>query len=270
LVESKSIRYHSFDGLEIQALLWTPHKASRAAKCPALIWVHGGPGGQTTRGYDPLIQILANHGYVVLGANHRGSSGFGKTFLAADDGKAGREPLWDCIAAKNYLASLDYVDMSRVGIIGISYGGYMVLAALTFHPDEFATGVDMFGVSNWVRALAATPLHLGAYQHGLLSRKIGGTRDDRKLLETISPSFHAHQITKPLLVLQGENDPRVQRIESDEIVSAIQKNGGIVDYVLFADEGHGFTKKKNETRAYKTILSFLDRHLRQSSKQTWN
>ncbi len=262
LVESKSIRYQSFDGLEIQALLWTPHQASRAAKCPALIWIHGGPGGQTTKGYDPLIQILANHGYVVLGVNHRGSSGFGKTFLAADDGKAGREPLWDCIAAKNYLASLDYVDMSRVGIIGMSYGGYMVLAALTFHPDEFAIGIDMFGVSNWVRALAATPLHLGAYQHGLLCRKIGGTNNDRELLEAISPSFHAHQITKPLLVVQGENDPRVQKIESDEIVTAIRKNGGTVEYVLFADEGHGFTKKKNETRAYKAILSFLDRYLR--------
>lgn len=261
LVEAESIRYRSFDGLEIHALLWSPRGVHRDGKLPALIWVHGGPGGQSVKGYDALTQILANHGYVVLGVNHRGSSGFGKTFLAADDDRAGREPLWDCIAAKKYLASLDYVDISRIGIIGISYGGYMVLAALTFHPDEFAVGVDMFGVSNWVRAFVSTPSHLGAYQCNLLSRKLGST--NRESLEAISPGFHADQIKKPLLVLQGANDPRVQKIESDEIVAAIRKKGGVVEYVLFDDEGHGFSKQVNKARAYNAILSFLDRHLRQ-------
>jgi protease II len=267
LVESKSIRYSSFDGVEIQALLWKPSHSHGGKKFPALIWVHGGPGGQTTKGYDALIQALANHGYVVLGVNYRGSSGFGKTFLNADDGKAGREPLWDCIEAKKYLASLDYVDPSSIGIMGISYGGYMVLAALAFHPDEFAVGVDMFGVSNWVRALASTPLHLGAYQYGILCRKVRGPGNGSEWYEAISPSFHARQIKQPLLVLQGANDPRVPRIESDDIVAAIRENGGIVEYILFDDEGHGFTKKVNAARAHNAILNFLDRYLKQRTKR---
>ena len=264
LIESKSVRFRSFDGLEIQSLLWTPNKGKRDGKFPALVWIHGGPGGQTMKGYNALVQILANNGYMVLGVNHRGSSGFGKTFLNADDGKAGREPVWDCIEAKKYLASFDYVDMSRVGVIGISYGGYMALAALAFHPDEFAIGVDMFGVSNWVRALVSTPSHLGSFQRGLLCRKIG--QNGREQLEAISPSFHADRIKKPSLVLQGANDPRVPRIESDEIVEAIRKNGGLVEYVLFDDEGHGFSKKENEAHAYNAILSFLDRHLKNSQR----
>lgn len=139
----------------------------------------------------------------------------------------------------------------------------MVLAALAFHPEEFAVGVDMFGVSNWVRALASTPLQLGAYQYGLLSRKVGASGNGSQSHEAISPSFHAHQIKRPLLVLQGANDPRVPRIESDDIVAAIRENGGIVEYVLFDDEGHGFTKKENAARAYVAILTFLDCHLKQ-------
>ena len=112
-------------------------------------------GGQTTSGYSGVIQYFVNHGYVVLGINNRGSSGYGKTFFAADDRKHGQEPLWDCVDAKKYLASLPYVDPDRIGIMGGSYGGYMVLAALAFQPDVFDVGVDIFGVSNWLRTLGA-------------------------------------------------------------------------------------------------------------------
>jgi len=267
LVDSQSVSYRSFDGLEIPALLWKPRQATAMNRVPALVWVHGGPGGQTRKGYSAKIQFLVNHGYAVLGVNYRGSSGYGKAFLAADNRKHGREPLWDCIEAKKYLGSLDYVDASRIGIIGASYGGYMVLAALAFHPREFAVGVDLFGNSNWLTTLASFPPYwsksLGDYH-----KKVGDPKTDAEMLREISPLFKADRIVKPLLVLQGANDPRVLRAESDAIVDVVKKNSGIVEYVVFPDEGHGFTKRANKIAAYGRILEFLDRYLKQKAKRS--
>ena len=264
LVNSEAVRFRSFDGVEIPCFLWKPHEVSAENPAPALVLVHGGPGGQTRVGYSAKIQFLVNHGYVVLGVNYRGSSGYGKTFMALDNRRHGREPLWDCVEARKYLASLDYVDPSKIGIIGASYGGYMVLAALTFQPEEFAVGVDLFGTSNWLRTLESFPPHwkksLGDYY-----RKVGNPVSDREMLKQISPLFHADKIVKPLLVLQGANDPRVIRAESDDIVEAVRKKGGTVEYVLFEDEGHGFTKKVNESCAYERILTFLDRYLKRNT-----
>jgi len=261
LVASKVIRYKSFDGMEIPSILYKPNQASAANKAPALLWIHGGPGGQTRTNYSGVIQYLVNHGYVILGVNNRGSSGYGKTFFTADDQKHGREPLWDCVEAKKYLASLGYVDTSKIGILGGSYGGYMVLAALAFKPEEFAVGVDLFGVSNWLRTLESIPPYWESFRKALY-KELGDPKTDRENLRAISPLFHADKITKPLMVLQGKNDPRVIKPESDEIVEAVKKKGGIVEYVVFDDEGHGFTKKANEIRGYKGILDFLDKHLR--------
>jgi dipeptidyl aminopeptidase/acylaminoacyl peptidase len=261
LVESQVIRYKSFDGMQIPSILYKPQQASATSKVPALVWVHGGPGGQTRTGYSGVIQYLVNHGYVVLGVNNRGSSGYGKTFFAADDLKHGREPLWDCVEAKKYLASLGYVDTSRIGIIGGSYGGYMVLAALAFKPEEFAVGVDLFGVSNWLRTLESIPPYWESFRKALY-KEIGDLATDKENLKAISPLFHTDKITKPLIVLQGKNDPRVIKPESDEIVDAVKKKGGIVEYVVFDNEGHGFTKKANEIRGYKAVLDFLDKYLR--------
>ena len=261
LVDSQVIRYKSFDGLEIPSILYKPKQASAQSKAPALLVIHGGPGGQTRVGYSPLTQFLVNHGYVVLGVNNRGSSGYGKTFFAADDGKHGREPLWDCVEAKKYLASLGYVDEKKIGIAGGSYGGYMVLAALAFKPEEFAVGVDLFGVSNWVRTLQSIPPYWESFRRSLY-KEIGDPNTDLENLRAISPLFHADKIVRPLIVLQGANDPRVIKPESDEIVENIKKRNGVVEYVLFDNEGHGFTKKANEIRAYKAILDFLDRYLK--------
>jgi len=261
LVDSQIIRYKSFDGLEIPSTLYKPKGASAQNKVPALVMVHGGPGGQTRVGYSALTQYLVNHGYVVLGANNRGSSGYGKTFFAADDGKHGREPLWDIVESKKYLASLGYVDEKKIGIIGGSYGGYMVLAALAFKPEEFAVGVDIFGVSNWVRTLQSIPPYWESFRKSLY-KELGDPSKDLENLRAISPLFHTEKIVKPLIVLQGANDPRVIKPESDEIVENIKKRNGVVEYVLFDNEGHGFTKKANEIRAYKSILDFLDRYLK--------
>ncbi len=195
--------------------------------------------------------------------NNRGSSGYGKSFLAADDQRHGREPLRDCVEAKDYLATLDIVDPARIGIIGGSYGGYMVLAALTLQPEAFAVGVDVFGVSNWLRTLQSIPPWWEA-QRDALYQEMGDPNTQEEMLRAVSPLFHADQITKPLLVLQGANDPRVLKAESDEIVEAVRKKGGVVEYVVFDDEGHGFTKKNNQITAYEAIRKFLDTYLKGS------
>lgn len=264
LVESRVIRYKSFDGAEIPAILYQPHDATAAKKAPAVVRVHGGPGGQARMPYIASVQFLVNHGYVVLDVNNRGSSGYGKTFFKADDQKHGREPLWDCVEAKKYLQSLDYVDGKKIGIMGGSYGGYMVLAALAFKPEEFNAGVDIFGVSNWVRTLQSIPPYWEAERKSLYA-EIGDPNTQLDMLKEISPLFHADKIAKPLLVLQGANDPRVIKPESDEIVEAIKKKKGIVEYVVFDNEGHGFTKKANEIRGNKAILDFLDKYLKGSA-----
>jgi dipeptidyl aminopeptidase/acylaminoacyl peptidase len=261
LVDTRVIRYKSFDGLEIPAILYQPHGATAENKVPAIVLVHGGPGGQARTDFKAYAQYLANHGYCILDVNNRGSSGYGRTFFKADDRKHGREPLWDCVEAKKYLASLGYVDPAKIGIMGGSYGGYMVLAALTFKPGEFAVGVDIFGVSNWVRTLQSIPPYWESQRLALYS-EIGDPNTELDRLRETSPLFHADKITRPLNVLQGKNDPRVLKAESDEIVDAVKKKGGVVEYVVFDNEGHGFTKKENEIRAYKSILDFLDNYLK--------
>src|SRR2546423_2592080 len=261
LVDGNVVRYKSFDGIEIPAILYQPHNATGQNKVPALVKVHGGPGGQARTPYSPLTQYLVNHGYAVLDVNNRGSSGYGKTFYKADDQKHGREPLWDCVEAKKYLQTLDYVDRKKIGIIGGSYGGYMVLAALAFKPEEFDAGVDIFRVSDWGRTLQSMPPHWEAERKSLYA-EIGDPNTQLDMLRENSPLFHADKITKPLLVLQGANDPRVIKVESDEIVDAIKKKKGVVEYVVFDNEGHGFTKKANEIRGNKAILDFLDKYLK--------
>ena len=140
LVEAQRVHYESFDGLDIPAILYKPHQVDPANKGPAMVWVHGGPGGQSTIHYDPLFQYLVNHGYVLIAVNNRGSSGYGKTFYRSDNHKHGQDDLADCVEAKKFLRSTGYVDENRTGIIGGSYGGYMVLAALTFRPDSVRFG----------------------------------------------------------------------------------------------------------------------------------
>ena len=261
LVDSEVVRFKSFDGMVIPSIYYKPLQATARTRVPALVWVHGGPGGQTRKGYSATIQYLVNHGYAVLGINNRGSSGYGKSFYVADDQRHGKEPLRDCVEGKKYLSDLPYVDASRIGIIGGSYGGYMVLAALAFQPEEFAVGVDIFGVSNWLRTLQSIPKWWES-QRLALYKEIGDPEKDEAMLREISPVFHADKIRRPLLVLQGANDPRVIKPESDDIVAAVKRNGVPVEYIVFPDEGHGFTKKKNQIEGYGAILRFLDKYLK--------
>jgi dipeptidyl aminopeptidase/acylaminoacyl peptidase len=265
LVDAEVVRFNSYDSLEIPCIFYKPHIASSSNKVPALVWVHGGPGGQTRLNYSALIQYLVNHGYAILAVNNRGSSGYGKTFNKLDDLKHGHADLKDCVASKDYLAGTGIIDMEKVGIIGGSYGGYMVMAALAFTPQEFAIGVDIFGVTNWIRTLASVPPYWESFRKALYAELGDPFSEDSTRLYNISPLFHAKNIVKPVIVLQGANDPRVLKVESDEMVAAIESNGVPVEYVIFEDEGHGFVKTKNKNEGYKKIRLFLDKYLKQSA-----
>ena len=260
LVNSEVVRYPSFDGLFIPSLLYKPKDASPEKKVPAIVYVHGGPGGQTRTGYNAERQFLVNHGYAILAVNNRGSSGYGKTFYHMDDLKHGDVDLKDCVWGRRYLESLDWVDGNKVVIMGGSYGGYMVAAALAFTPEEFEAGIDIFGVTNWVRTLKSIPAWWESQRESLYT-ELGDPFKDEDKLRAKSPLFHAGNIVRPLLVVQGKNDPRVLQVESDELVAAVRKNGIPVEYVVFPDEGHGFRNKVNRITAAEVYLQFLKEHL---------
>lgn len=270
LVEGKVVRYKSFDGTEIPAIYYQPKDASSDNKVPGLVWVHGGPGGQSRLSYFALIQYLTNHGYAILAVNNRGSSGYGKTFNHMDDKNHGDKDLKDCIAGKDFFQSTGIVNMDKVGIIGGSYGGYMTMAALTFTPEEFDVGVNIFGVTNWLRTLKSIPPYWESFRKSLYDELGDPTTVDSVRLYEISPVFHADNVTKPLMVLQGANDVRVLQVESDEIVDAVKANGVPVEYVIFDDEGHGFRKKENEIKGYGQIKEFLDLYLKGEGGESEN
>ncbi|WP_396637500.1 S9 family peptidase [Maribacter sp. R77961] len=262
LVNAEVIRYKSFDGLEIPAIYYKPHQATAENKVPALVWVHGGPGGQSRQRFSSFIQYLVNHGYAVLAVNNRGSSGYGKTFYQMDDLNHGDKDLKDCVEGKNWLASQPEIDGTKIGIIGGSYGGYMTMAALTYTPEEFDVGVNLFGVTNWIRTLRSIPSWWEAQKEALYLELGDPNSADSVRLRAISPLFHTDKVIKPLIVLQGSKDPRVLQVESDEIVAGVKKNGVPVEYVLFEDEGHGFVKKENQIEAYSRVLEFLNIYLK--------
>ena len=261
LVEATIVRYPGEGGVMIPAVLYKPKGASAANPAPAIVLVHGGPGGQTRRGYSAMVQHLVNHGYAVLGANNRGSSGYGKTFFHLDDKKHGEADLRDIVAGGEWLRRQDWVADDQVAVMGGSYGGYITAAALAFHPDAFAAGVDIFGVTNWVRTLESIPPWWGAQRIALYD-EMGDPATDAGRHRRISPLFHTEGINKPLLVVQGENDPRVLKVESDELVAAVRANGVPVDYVVFPNEGHGFTRRDNRITAQDAYLTFLDKYVR--------
>lgn len=258
LVASEVVRFESFDGLEIPTLLYKP-KQAETQKVPAVIFIHGGPGGQSRKGYSAMIQHLVNNGIAVARINNRGSNGYGKTFYHLDDKKHGDHDLKDVIYNKKYLQSLEWVDADRIGVMGGSYGGYLTMAAMAF-TEEFKVGVNIFGVTNWVRTLKSIPPYWEVFRKSLYD-ELGDPAVDGERLHSISPVFFGHQVKSPVLIVQGSNDPRVLKIESDEMVEAIKKAGTHVEYLVFDDEGHGFSKKVNRISASNTYLDFLNKFL---------
>jgi len=262
MVIGKVIRFKSFDGEEIPANFYLPHGASETNQVPCVLFIHGGPGGQSMLGYRANTQFLVNNGYAVLAVNNRGSSGYGTRFGSLDDKKHGEDDLQDCVWSKKYLESTGVIDMDKVGIAGGSYGGCMTMAALCFTPEEFDVGINIFGVTNWIRTLKSIPPHWASFRQGLYEELGDPYTDDSVRLKKISPLFHTEHVTKPLLVIQGMNDVRVLPIESEEIVEAVKANGVPVEYITFADEGHGFRKKENQKKMAEAMLVFLDKYLK--------
>ncbi|HSF46098.1 MAG TPA: S9 family peptidase, partial [Chitinophagaceae bacterium] len=262
LAKAEVVRFKSFDGKDIPAIYYKPLNASKENKVGALVFVHGGPGGQSRVGYSNTIQYLVNHGYAVLAVNNRGSSGYGKTFYKLDNKDHGNGDLKDCVWGKKWLAEQDYVDTNSIAIMGGSYGGNMVLNALAKHPDEFKAGVNIFGVANWLRTLRNIPPYWESFRKALYDEMGDPSTADSVHLKDASPLYNYQKINKPLLVLQGANDVRVLKVESDEIVEGVKKNGVPVEYVLFPDEGHGFVKKQNQIEADEKTLKFLDKYVR--------
>jgi dipeptidyl aminopeptidase/acylaminoacyl peptidase len=245
------VRYPTFDGREIPALFYTPENGRNA---PVVVNVHGGPEAQARPLFAPVTQYLLHCGYAVFAPNVRGSTGYGKAYTHLDDVYLRMDSVRDLAHCAYWLRGQGY---ERIAVMGGSYGGFMVLAALTEYPELWTAGVDIVGIANMVTFLQNT----GSYRRKLREAEYGSLERDREFLKSISPIHKAHKIRAPLMVIHGKNDPRVPVGEAEQIVERVRKNGGVVEYLLYEDEGHGLAKLKNRLDAYPKIVSFLDRYL---------
>ena len=262
MADMQAIRYTARDGLEIPAYLTIP-KGTSGRDLPAIILPHGGPWARDAYGYSGLVQLFANRGYVILQPNFRGSTGYGKAFLAAGDKGWGTGPMQhDLTDAAQWLIDEGIADPERVGILGGSYGGYATLAGLAFTPDLYAAGVDIVGPSNLITLLESIPPYWASIRE-MFYERMGNpeTEEGRAQLEEQSPLNSADQITAPLLIIQGANDPRVKQAESDQIVIALRDRGYPVEYMVAEDEGHGFRGELNRMAMSVAIEWFLAEHL---------
>jgi dipeptidyl aminopeptidase/acylaminoacyl peptidase len=259
LAQMEPISYKSKDGLTIHGYLTKP-VGVEAKNLPTVLLVHGGPWARDTWGFNPLAQFLANRGYAVLQVNFRGSTGYGKSFLNAGNKEWAGKMHQDLIDGKEWLVKGGIADPKRVAIMGGSYGGYATLVGLTFTPDEFACGVDIVGPSNIVTLLKTVPPYW-APMKALFAKRVGDLEKDEEFLKERSPLSRVNYITKPLLIGQGKNDPRVKVAESDQIVEAMRKNGKPVEYVLYPDEGHGFARPENRLHFFAVTEQFLAKHI---------
>ncbi|HXM36153.1 MAG TPA: alpha/beta fold hydrolase [Pyrinomonadaceae bacterium] len=257
----KAVRYKSSDGLEIPAYLTLP-KGVPAKNLPAIIVPHGGPWGRDSWGYNPFAQFLANRGYAVLQPNFRASTGYGKKFLDAGNKQWGDKMQDDVTWGAKYLAAEGIADPKRIGIMGGSYGGYATLAGVAFTPDVYAAGVSIVGPSNLITLLESIPPYWEAGRK-LFHERMGdpNTPEGKAQLLRQSPLNSADKIKTPLLVIQGANDPRVNKRESDQIVIALRERGFPVEYIVAPDEGHGFARPVNNMAMFATSEKFLAKYL---------
>ena len=247
------------DGLEIHGYVTFPPGQGRSS-LPAVLDVHGGPQVRDSWGYNPEAQWFANRGYLCVQVNYRGSTGYGKAFVAAGDREWGGKMHDDLIDAVSYITGQGWADPSRVAIYGGSYGGYAALVGAAFTPDVFRCAVDIVGPSNLKTLLETIPPYW-APMIAQLYRRVGNPETDAEFLWSRSPLSRARDIRIPLLIAQGANDPRVKQAESEQIVAALTEAGIEHEYLLFPDEGHGFAKPENRIRFYTAAERFLARYL---------
>lgn len=259
LATCKPISFMSRDGLTIHGYLTFPPGVD-PANLPMVLNVHGGPWGRDGWGYHPESQWFANRGYATLQVNFRGSTGYGKAFVNAGDREWAGKMHNDLVDAVGWAVGQGYADPQRVAIFGGSYGGYAALVGATFTPDLFCCAVDLVGPSSLATLLRSIP----PYWTPMLDRmrkRIGDPDTEEEFLNSRSPLFKADRIRIPMLIAQGANDPRVKQAESDQIVEAMKTNGVDYEYLVFADEGHGFAKPENRIQFYRAAELFLAKHL---------
>lgn len=259
LAPMEPISFMSRDGLTIHGYVTCPVGVEKK-NLPLVLDVHGGPWSRNRWKFDSKAQWFADRGYVCLQVNFRGSTGYGKDFLNAGDKEWGNKCHSDLVDAVNWAIEKGIADPKRIAIYGESYGGYAALAGATFTPDLFCCAVDAFGPSNVISFIKALPPWMTSLL-ATIYKRIGNPETEEEFLKSISPLFKAHEIKCPVLIAQGANDVRVKKEESDQIVAALKKAGIDHEYIVFADEGHGFRQPKNRLTFYSTVEKFLARHL---------
>jgi dipeptidyl aminopeptidase/acylaminoacyl peptidase len=254
--EARSLAVPSFDGLQIPLHLFIPNATSACAPRPALVLVHGGPQEHVDPVYHNVVQFLANRGFIVVVPNVRGSTGFGKTYASLDDGGWGGAHVDDIVAVARHVAQLDFVDADNLFVAGESFGGFSVMSLLTRYPEAFRAAVDLFGFTELASFVASWPRFLRRH----LFDELGfDPRVDRRRNRMRSPLYHVERIRTPLQIHQGANDSRVPREQSDWLVQRLRRLGHSVEYFVYPDEGHGFTRRDNEALAWERVVAFLRR-----------
>ncbi|HET7206176.1 MAG TPA: S9 family peptidase [Terriglobales bacterium] len=258
LPQSQIVHYKTFDGKTITALMWMPFNLKRDGSNPALVLPHGGPTYQWFDFFNPRIAAMVSHGYICIAPNPRGSTGYGVAFQQANHQDLGGGDLQDEVYATKFLDETGYVDSKKLGITGGSYGGFMTLMALAKTPSIWAAGVEEYGIINWKTMLVHSDAALQQYEISLL----GDPVKDVKVYEETSPLTYIHHVKAPLLVLQGENDPRVPKEEAEQIVELLKKDGKTVDVHYYPHEGHGFVKRENQIDATRRTIEWFDQYLK--------
>lgn len=252
------VEWESFDGRRIPGWMARPAGSPLSVDgFPAVVWVHGGPASQARANFRPDMQALLAQGYAVLMPNVRGSTGYGRAWMEADDVELRLDSVEDLAAGARWLAQQPGIDPHRIAVMGQSYGGYMVLAAVTEHPDLWRCAIDFYGIGDFGTLLAAT----GPWRRAHRAVEYGDPVRHRALFDRISPLRHIDRFHVPLLVLHGKRDPRVAIAESDQVVAALREGGKPVEYEVFDYAGHGFTREGDRLRAYGAVADFLRRHL---------
>jgi dipeptidyl aminopeptidase/acylaminoacyl peptidase len=257
LAPSQIVHYKSFDGKIISALLWVPFNLKRDGSNPALLIPHGGPTGQRVDYWSPEVQALVSRGYICIAPNPRGSTGYGLDFQKANFQDLGGGDLKDEVAAVDFLKATGYADPKKIGITGGSYGGFMTLMAVGKTPDIWAAAVELYGIINWSSMLKSSDPSLNEYLKGLL----GNPDENRKVYEEDSPITYIRNEKAPLLVLQGDNDPRVPKEEAQQVVDILKKEARVVDVHYYPNEGHGFVKRENQIDSIQRTIAWFDRYL---------
>jgi dipeptidyl aminopeptidase/acylaminoacyl peptidase len=257
LPPSQIVHYKTFDGKTITALLWMPFNLKRDGSNPALVLPHGGPTGQMVDYWNTDVAALVSRGYICIAPNPRGSTGYGLDFQKANFQDLGGGDLKDEIAGVEFLKATGYVDPKRIGITGGSYGGFMTLMAVGKTPDIWAAAVELYGIINWSTMLKSSDPSLNEYLKALL----GNPEENRKIYSDDSPITYIRNEKAPLLVLQGDNDPRVPKEEAQQVVDILKKEGHSVDVHYYANEGHGFVKRENQIDSIRRTVAWFDQYL---------